>query len=94
MLKSEDPVGAKRELQNLPKFIHDVAKGLKWIHDSQILHRDIKPENILIVMKANGSEIAKIGDFGVSRKLSTMSTGLIHWEKERQTGWLQKPFGQ
>ncbi|ODM91791.1 Serine/threonine-protein kinase/endoribonuclease IRE1b [Orchesella cincta] len=49
--------------------------GLKWIHDSQILHRDIKPENILIVMKADGSEIAKIGDFGVSRKLSTMSTG-------------------
>jgi protein-serine/threonine kinase len=39
-----------------------IAYGLKFIHDSDIVHRDMKPENILI--DANG--MAKICDFGVS----------------------------
>ncbi|ODM88085.1 putative serine/threonine-protein kinase fhkE [Orchesella cincta] len=57
-------------------FIRDAAKGLKWIHDSGILHRDIKPENVLIFETCGGTnEIAKLTDFGVSRKLSGVATG-------------------
>lgn len=39
-----------------------IAYGLKYLHDHDIVHKDMKPENILI--DANG--VAKICDFGVS----------------------------
>jgi len=63
-------------IKNLPSFIKAAAKGLQFIHNLGIIHGDIKPENILIVRKINGEEIAKLCDFGGSRKLSDVSTRL------------------
>ena len=40
-------------------YIRDIALGLKYLHDNQIVHRDIKAENIMLM---NG--VCKIGDFG------------------------------
>ncbi|RLV96544.1 Serine/threonine-protein kinase PTK2 [Spathaspora sp. JA1] len=39
-----------------------IAYGVKFLHDNDIVHRDIKPENVLL--DANG--LAKLCDFGVS----------------------------
>ncbi|EGW30388.1 uncharacterized protein SPAPADRAFT_68493 [Spathaspora passalidarum NRRL Y-27907] len=39
-----------------------IAYGIKFLHDNDIVHRDIKPENVLL--DANG--LAKLCDFGVS----------------------------
>ena len=46
-------------------WIYDIANGLKFIHENNIVHRDIKSDNILI--DKNGH--CKIADFGCSIKL-------------------------
>ena len=47
------------------KFIHDVASGLAYLHENDIVHRDIKPDNIL--KDAAGHYV--ITDFGLSLKM-------------------------
>jgi NIMA (never in mitosis gene a)-related kinase len=44
-----------------------MAMGLNVCHHSKVMHRDIKTDNIYI-SKAN---VAKLGDFGVSRSLTS-----------------------
>ncbi len=53
------------------QFIHDVAAGLKHLHDmpEPIIHQDIKPDNILV----DDNNRFVITDFGISKKIrSTM----------------------
>lgn len=49
----------------LLRIAFDVAEGLQYLKLNRVVHRDLAPRNILL---HNG--IAKIGDFGLSRKLS------------------------
>ena len=56
------------------KIIYNIARGIKYLHDFNIVHRDIKPENIMVF---NTSELEekqrviklKISDFGLSQVL-------------------------
>jgi tRNA A-37 threonylcarbamoyl transferase component Bud32 len=49
-------------------FIHGVAKGMAYLHARMVIHRDLKLANILL----NDAFHPKIGDFGLSKKETTM----------------------
>ncbi len=59
------PMNWERTLE----IIIDCLNGLEHVHGKNILHRDIKPGNIFVT--ADGT--AKLGDFGVARKISENS---------------------
>jgi len=44
-----------------------VALGLVAAHSKQVVHRDLKPVNILLIVEQEGSERAKILDFGIAK---------------------------
>lgn len=63
---SEQLIGKKQTIDEIWKFISDVASGLAKLHSNQpqIIHQDIKPANILIDNNHNFT----ITDFGISAK--------------------------
>lgn len=56
------------------KLIHDVASGLAYLHNREVVHQDIKPDNILIDEVGN----YVITDFGIStRARSTLRKSVV-----------------
>lgn len=51
-------------------ILHDVARGVAHLHQNHVVHRDLKPENVLLRV-VDGVIVghAKVGDFGVSRRV-------------------------
>lgn len=72
MLQARAPIALLQALD----ITAQVAEGLQYAHDRQIIHRDIKPANIMVLN--DGS--VKITDFGIARmrnnEVKTM-TGMI-----------------
>ncbi|KAG7153641.1 serine/threonine-protein kinase Nek8-like 1 [Homarus americanus] len=56
--------------ENVLHLFCQLVHGMQHIHESNILHRDIKSNNILL---DRSHRIVKIGDFGISKILSSKS---------------------
>lgn len=52
----------------ITKCVKDIARGLRYCHENDVLHLDIKPKNILMV----NNNVCKICDFGNSMKTSNI----------------------
>ena len=72
LMQGRTPIGLAQALD----ITAQVAEGLQYAHDRQIIHRDVKPANIMVL--SDGS--VKITDFGIARmrnnEVKTM-TGMI-----------------
>jgi serine/threonine protein kinase len=44
-------------------YLHQIACGIKEMHDRKIMHRDLKPSNILY-KRINGKIVIKLADYG------------------------------
>ncbi len=62
--------GALQAVRSLNLFLQ-IGEGLKHAHENKIIHRDIKPTNIIVSKNDDGSERARVVDFGIARVLPT-----------------------
>jgi tRNA A-37 threonylcarbamoyl transferase component Bud32 len=74
VLEFVDGVTLEKRLEDGPMTVQEalpviaqVADGLRFLHQNQILHRDIKPGNIFLDTIGQ----AKVGDFGLLKLLAT-----------------------
>ena len=53
------------------QFFAQILVALEHVHSRNILHRDLKTQNIMLCKK---KKVVKIGDFGISKVLSSKIT--------------------
>ena len=71
-LKGEDLAAIVKRDGSLPfdraaRLFVQVCSALTEAHESGVIHRDLKPENIMVVQRRDGSEAAKVLDFGLAK---------------------------
>lgn len=59
----------------IPIFMQ-IASGLAFAHDKNVLHRDIKPSNVMLVKGEDGKTVSKIVDFGLAKTYDEKSLKL------------------
>ena len=62
-LRSQGPMPWSR----VARIIIQVCSSLAEAHQKGIVHRDIKPENVMLVRARDGSDLAKVLDFGLAK---------------------------
>src|SRR5215203_2555029 len=55
-------------IDDVVRFVRDIAAGLHVAHELKIVHRDLKPENVMICANPNGGERAVVMDFGLAKE--------------------------
>jgi serine/threonine-protein kinase len=70
--------GTRLPLDEACDLALQVAEGLAAAHAMGVIHRDIKPANLFLTRGADGVEVLKIVDFGISKILDPDSPAAQH----------------
>jgi eukaryotic-like serine/threonine-protein kinase len=65
-LQAELDQNGKFELRRAAELCAHIADALSAAHAVGIIHRDLKPDNVMLEQRSDGSEAAKVLDFGVA----------------------------
>src|SRR5207302_1571866 len=63
LIRDEAPL----EIARGGRIVAQVLSALEDAHAIGLIHRDIKPENVLVGKRGDGSEVAKLCDFGIAK---------------------------
>lgn len=66
LLKTHRPKSQTTRASLNAQFVLDLANGVRFLHDHNVVHRDLKPENVLVSLSTN-RPCLKIADFGLSK---------------------------
>jgi mitogen-activated protein kinase 1/3 len=67
--------------------VHQILRGLVYLHSANVVHRDLKPSNLLV----NKNCDLKICDFGLARVLSTTEEDSLGRTDYVVTRWYRAP---
>jgi serine/threonine-protein kinase len=73
-LANEGPVDLDRIIDRL----WEIASALDWIHQHRVIHRDLKLDNMMLVTRTDGTETAKLFDFGIALAKKSNLARLTH----------------
>lgn len=80
------------EIDDVRRWLVPVMHALAVAHSSDVLHRDVKPDNIFLARQGDGTTVAKLLDFGMS-KLTAGREALVktHTGAVLGTPWYMSP---
>jgi eukaryotic-like serine/threonine-protein kinase len=61
-IRQDGPFSVGRALD----VLEQICRALAAAHARGVVHRDVKPDNVLVVKREDGTELAKVIDFGIS----------------------------
>jgi eukaryotic-like serine/threonine-protein kinase len=62
VIRQDGPFPVGRALD----VLEQICRALAAAHARGVVHRDVKPDNVLVVRREDGTELAKVIDFGIS----------------------------
>lgn len=80
-----DREGRPFSIERAVDVVRQACAAMQEAHAAGIVHRDLKPENIFLARLADGREVVKVIDFGVSKRPS-VSNGRSFTEAGRSLG--------
>lgn len=73
-------------------LIVQACEGLTEAHARGIVHRDIKPANLFVVRRADGREVVKLLDFGISKAALTGDVASVDLSASKTVSIMGSPY--
>ncbi len=82
--RANDPEsGIELSTAHMLRLAQDCARGVAYLHSQNYVHRDLAARNVLL----GRTYIAKIGDFGMARKIFTSEVSVLGLIRVLVTGF-------